>query len=53
MTIFTLLEKIQRGGVEWITATKSLLEKGHLSHDCVLMVDEKYLQKGTQFLSGE
>ena len=50
---FSLLEKIQRGGVESITAAKSLLEKGHLSQDCVLMVDEMYLQKGTQFHSEE
>ena len=36
-----------------ITAVKSLLEKGHLSQDCVLLVDEMYLQKGTQFHGGE
>ena len=36
-----------------ITAVKSLLEKGHLSQDCVLLVDEMYLQKGTQFHVGE
>ena len=36
-----------------ITAVKSLLEKGHLSQDCILLVDEMYLQKRTQFHSGE
>ena len=36
-----------------ITAVKSLLEKGHLFQDCVLLVDEMYLQKGTQFPGGE
>ena len=36
-----------------ITAVKSLLEKGNLSQDCVLLVDEIYLQKGTQFHGGE
>ena len=50
---FSLLEKIQSGGVGSITAVKSLLEKGHLSQDCVLLVDEMYLQKGTQFHGGE
>ena len=50
---FSLLEKIQSGGVGLITAVKSLLEKGHLSQDCVLLVDEMYLQKGTQFHGGE
>ena len=32
-----------------IKTVNSLLEKGHLSQDCVLLVDEMYLQKGTQF----
>ena len=50
---FSLLEKIQSGGVGSITAVKSLLEKDHLSQDCVLLVDEMYLQKGTQFHGGE
>ena len=50
---FSLLEKIQSGGVGSITAVKSLLEKGHLFQNCVLLVDEMYLQKGTQFHSGE
>ena len=34
-----------------ITAVKSLLEKGHLSQDCVLSVDVP--SKGTQFHGGE
>ena len=50
---FSLLEKIQRVSVVSITAAKLLLEKGNLSQDCVLMLDEMYLQKGTQFDSGE
>ena len=29
------------------------MEKVHLSQDCVLLVDEMYLQKGTQFLGRE
>ena len=33
---FSLLEKIQSGGVGSITAVKSLLEKGHLSQDCFI-----------------
>ena len=49
----SLLEKIQSDGVGSITAVKSLLEKGHLSQDSVLLVDEMYLQKGTQFHGGE
>ena len=29
------------------------MEKGHLSQDCVLLVNETYLQKRTQFHCGE
>ena len=29
------------------------MEKGHLPQDCVLLVDEMYLQKGIQFRSWE
>ena len=47
-----LLLSAAGGGVESITTAKSLLEKDHLSRDCVLMVDETYLLKGTQFHSG-
>ena len=36
-----------------ITAVKSLLEKCHISHDCVLLVGEMYRQKGTQFHGGK
>ena len=50
---FSLLEKIQSGGVGSITAVKAPLKKGHLSQDCVSLVDETYLQKGTQFHGGE
>ena len=38
----SLLEKIQSDSVGWIIAVKSLLEKGHLFQDCVLLVDEMY-----------
>ena len=43
----SLLEKIKTGDVESIPDAKLLLLKGHLTQDCVLMVDEMYLQKGT------
>ena len=39
--------------MESITTVKSLLEKGHLFQGCVLLVDEMYPQKGTQFHGGE
>ena len=36
-----------------LQGVKSLLEKGHLSQDCILLVGEIYLQKRTQLHSGE
>lgn len=50
---FPSLEKIKKGDVESITAAKSFLGKGKLSQDCILMLDEMYLQKGTQFHGGK
>ena len=39
--------------MESVTAVKSLLEKGRPSQDCVLLIDEMYLQKESQFYGGE
>ena len=47
---FSLLEKIERGGIESITPAKSLVEKGHLSQDHVWMVDEIYHKKEHNFI---
>ena len=49
---FSLLEKIQNGGVDSVKAAKALKEKGELSEEIILMADEMYLQKGTQFHGG-
>ena len=49
----SLLNKIQQGGVDAIKAVKLLREKGEISTDCILMVDEMYLQKATQYQGGE
>ena len=48
-----LLNKLQAGGIDAIKAIKFLLEKGEISNDIVLMLDEMYLQKGTQFHGGK
>ena len=50
---FSALQKIQKGDVNSIIAAKSLSEKGKISQDCILILDEMYLQKGTQFHGGE
>ena len=53
MPSFTLLNKLQKGGVDAIKSIKMLLEKGKISKDIVLMVDEMFLQKAAQYQNGE
>lgn len=48
-----LLKKITSGGIEAINVAKLLLEKGSISSDCVLLVDEMYLEKAAQYHSGQ
>ena len=50
---FSLLARIQQGGIDSIKAIKLLLEKGKISKDVVLMADEMYLDKGTQYHGGD
>ena len=49
----SLLNKIQQEGVNPIKAIKILRENDKVSNDCILMVDEMYLKKATQYHSGE
>ena len=49
----SLLNKLQTGGVDAIKAIKLLREKGELSQDVILMLDEMYLQKSTQYHGGD
>ena len=46
---FSLLNKIQKGGVDAVKGIKLLREKGKMSKDVVLMVDEMFLQKIVSF----
>ena len=48
----SLLEKISSGKVDPTKVVKTLLENGSISEDCVLLVDEMYLQKGVQYHGG-
>ena len=50
---FSLLSKIQRGGIDSVKALKCLREKGKISEDLVLMADEMYLQKASEWEGGE
>ena len=49
----SLLNKIQQGGVDSLKALKVLREKGGISTDLILMVDEMYLHKAAQYQAGE
>ena len=53
MLSLPLLNKIQQGGVDAIKALKTAHEKDFFSCDCILMIDEMYLQKSAQYQSGE
>ena len=52
MPSLSLLNKIQ-GCVDALKALRTLYEKGSFSRDCILMIDEMYLQKSAQYHTGE
>ena len=49
----SLLNKIQQERMNSIKALRILRKNGKISKDCILMVDEMYLEKATQYYSGE
>ena len=49
----SLLRKLTSGGVDSLKVAKVLLEKLSISSDCVLIIDEMYLQKSVQYHSGD
>ena len=53
MLSFPLLDKIQWGGINALKALKIVHEKSSFSSDCILIIDEMYLQKSAQYQSGE
>ena len=48
-----LFDKIQEVGVDALKALKRVHDKGSFSCECILMIDEMYLQKSAQYQSGE
>ena len=46
------LKMLSKGGIEQIKALKLMMETGNVSADCVILVDETYLQKGVQYHGG-
>ena len=53
MPSISTLHRIQAGGVDSLKAAKKLREKGHISSDVILMVDEMFLQKEASYQSGD
>ena len=53
MLSLPLLNKIQQGDVDALNELKTVHEKGSFSCDCILMIDEMYLQKSAQYQSRE
>ena len=47
------LHRINASGVDSLKAAKKLREKGHISSDVILMVDEMFLQKEASYQSGD
>ena len=48
----SLMKKLTTGGIDAVKVAKLLLEKESVSSDCVLLIDEMYLQKSVQYHSG-
>ena len=53
MPYLSLLNNIPQGNVDMLNVLKTLHEKGSVSCDCILMIDEMYLQKSAEYQSGE
>ena len=53
LSSFSLLQKLACGSVDPLKVAKLMLEQGRISEDIVVPFDEMYLQKGTQYHSGE
>ena len=53
MLSLLLFNKIQQGRVDALKALKTVHDKGAFSFDCILMINEVYLQKSAQYQSGE
>ena len=49
----SVLKKLAAGGIEPLEANKLLLEEGKVDSDCILMLDEMYLQKCSEYSGGK
>ena len=53
MPSISLLNKIQQGGVDSLKGLKVLQEKGEISTDLILLVDEMHFHKAAQYEAEE
>ena len=49
----SVFKKLTSGEVDLLKVAKLFLEKQIVSSDCVLIIDEMYLQKSVQYHSGD
>ena len=49
----SLLAKLAQGSIDALKVAKVMLQEGKISADCILIFDEMYLQKGTQYQGGK
>ena len=47
------MEKLSRGSLDALKVAKKFLDTGKITKDCILLFDEMYLQKGTQYHGGK
>ena len=52
MPSLSLLKKLSSGGIDCLKAIQLLLKEEKISVDCVLMLDEMYLQKSVDYHNG-
>ena len=49
----SLIKELQQGHVDTLKSAEILMQNGSISSDCVLMVDERYLKKSSQYHGGD
>ena len=52
LSSLSVLKKLASGGIEPIKAIQLLREEGKMNSDCVLILDEMYLQKSSEYHGG-
>ena len=53
LPFFSLLQKLTKGGIDPIKSLKVLLRQEKVDSQCMLLIDEMYLQKSCQYHGGK